>query len=392
VLGGDEAVPLRGGRDPVVEPALLHLDDPVAALAEQMMVVLVAAQPVALLTPVVGEDIDHALLAEERERPIDRGEPGCRVALAEPAPELLCRHVVALARELLEHLEPARRRTNSAPLEQLRELWPCRWHIHYPTVCANENRYRYLQEPAVSSPWLALPLALVTALSTTAGGLAAVKLANRLGDLIALSGGVVVAIALLDVLPEAERELGQPERVSLLVALGFVLFFLANRLLILHHRDDSDQARAHHRIGAMGALALSAHSFVDGLGIGLALHVSLATGLLVFAAVASHDFADGLNTVSFILRQGGGRRRALRWLAVDATAPIAGAAVGASLSISAHGLGALLAVYVGFFLFLGASDLLPEAHEHPSRLRVALTVSGFGFIALVVWLAGLGGL
>ena len=243
----------------------------------------------------------------------------------------------------------------------------------------------------MSLPWLALPLALATALSTTLGGLAAMRLAGRLGDVIALSGGVVVAIALLDVLPEAERELGRPERVSLLVALGFVLFFLANRLLVLHHRDDSDQARAHGRVGAMGALALSAHSAVDGLGIGLALHLSLGTGLLVFAAVASHDFADGLNTVSFILRQGGGRRQALRWLAVDATAPIAGAAVGASLSISAHGLGALLAVYVGLFLFLGASDLLPEAHEHPSRLRVALTVAGFAFIALVVWLAGLGG-
>jgi len=241
-------------------------------------------------------------------------------------------------------------------------------------------------------PWLAVPLALATAVSTTLGGLAAVRLASRLGDLIALSGGVVVAIALLEVLPEAERELGQPERTSLLVALGFVLFFLANRMLVLHHRDDSDQARAHRRIGTVGALALSAHSAVDGLGIGLALHVSLSAGLLVFLAVASHDFADGLNTVSFILRQGGSRRRALRWLAVDATAPIAGALVGASLSISAHGLGALLALYVGMFLFLGASDLLPEAHEHPSQLRVALTVSGFGLIALVVWLAGLGGL
>ena len=243
----------------------------------------------------------------------------------------------------------------------------------------------------MSLPWLAVPLALATALSTTLGGLAAVRLTSRLGDVIALSGGVVVAIALLDVLPEAQRQLEQPERVSLLVASGFVLFFLANRLLVLHHRDDSDQARAHRRVGAMGALALSAHSAVDGLGIGLGLHLSLGTGLLVFSAVASHDFADGLNTVSFILRQGGDRRRALRWLAVDAAAPIAGAAVGASLSISAHGLGALLAVYVGLFLFLGASDLLPEAHEHPSRLRVALTVSGFGFVALVVWLAGLGG-
>jgi ZIP family zinc transporter len=78
-------------------------------------------------------------------------------------------------------------------------------------------------------------------------------------------------------------------------------------------------------------------------------------------------------------------------LAVDAAAPIVGAAVGASLSVSAHALGALLALYAGLFVFLGASDLLPEAHEHPSRLRVALTVAGFGLIALVVWATGLSG-
>ena len=42
------------------------------------------------------------------------------------------------------------------------------------------------------------------------------------------------------------------------------------------------------------------------------------------------------------------------------------------------GLGYILAVYVGFFLFLGATDLLPEAHSHPSWRRVFLTVAGFG--------------
>ena len=51
-------------------------------------------------------------------------------------------------------------------------------------------------------------------------------------------------------------------------------------------------------------------------------------------------------------------------------------------------MGGLLSLYVGFFLFLGASDLIPEAHrEHSSRLRVALTVAGFVFIFAVVWLA-----
>jgi len=82
MVGGDEAVPLRGRRDPLVEPALLNLDDPVAPLAEQVMVMLVATEAVALLSAVVREDVDDTFLAEERERPVDGGEAGRRVALA----------------------------------------------------------------------------------------------------------------------------------------------------------------------------------------------------------------------------------------------------------------------------------------------------------------------
>lgn len=78
---------------------------------------------------------------------------------------------------------------------------------------------------------------------------------------------------------------------------------------MLHHDDD---ARAHARVGALGAAGLSAHSFVDGLGIGLAFGLDTATGMLVFLAVISHDFADGLNTVTFVLRQGNDRKRAIR--------------------------------------------------------------------------------
>ena len=103
---------------------------------------------------------------------------------------------------------------------------------------------------------------------------------------------------------------------------------------MLHHRDDPDEARAHRRVGALGAGALSLHSFIDGLGIGLAFGVNTLTGLLVFIAVISHDFADGLNTVTFVLRQQGDRRRALSWLAADAAAPFFGAIVGTLVSVS----------------------------------------------------------
>ena len=225
--------------------------------------------------------------------------------------------------------------------------------------------------------WLALPFGALTFLSTLLGGLLALRLHRELTTLIALSGGVVLAVALFEVLPEALDAVGDPQRVMTLVGVGFLSFFLVERVLVLHHRDEEEEAKAHAQVGALGAAGLSAHSFVDGLGIGLAFGLDTATGLLVFLAVVTHDFADGLNTVGFILRQGGERRRALKWLLVDAVAPIVGAVVGASLSVSHDTLGHLLAVYAGFFIYMGATDLLPEAHTHPSAKRVALTVAGF---------------
>ncbi len=236
--------------------------------------------------------------------------------------------------------------------------------------------------------WIAIPFACVTVVATLAGGAIALRLAHSLPTLIALTGGVVVAVALFDVLPEAFENLDDPSLTGVLVGAGFIAFFLAERVLVLHHRDDSEQAQAHHQVGALGALGLSIHSFIDGLGIGLAFGLDTATGLLVFIAVVSHDFADGLNTVSFVLSQSSDRRQAKRWLAADALAPLFGAIVGSALTVADTTLGGILAVYAGFFIYMGATDLLPEAHsEHASWARVGLTVAGFAVIWLVTQIA-----
>jgi ZIP family zinc transporter len=235
--------------------------------------------------------------------------------------------------------------------------------------------------------WTALPLAALTTVSTLLGGMVAFRFRRDLPTLIAFTGGIVVAVALFDVLPESIDAVDSPRRVTALVGAGFLGFFLAERLLVLHHRDDPEQARAHAHVGALGAAGLSLHSLIDGLGIGLAFHVSTSAGLLVFLAVISHDFADGMNTVSFILQQSDDTRTARRWLTIDALAPLVGAAIGASVSISERGLGYALALYAGFFLFMGATDLLPEAHSHPSWRRVLLTVAGFTGTFGVAYLA-----
>jgi ZIP family zinc transporter len=170
-----------------------------------------------------------------------------------------------------------------------------------------------------------------------------------------------------------------------LVAAGFLGFFLVERLLVLHNRDEAMAALAGEQVGILGAAGLSIHSFLDGLGIGF----DSTTGLLVFLAVISHDFADGLNTVSYVLRRSGNRSAAVRWLTIDALAPLLGAIVGTQASISDQDLGYVLCVYCGIFLYIGAADLLPEAHAQASWGRVALTAAGFALIFAVTRVAGI---
>jgi ZIP family zinc transporter len=237
-------------------------------------------------------------------------------------------------------------------------------------------------------PAVAIPLAGLTVLATLIGGRIALRLSHTLPTVIALTGGVVVAVALFDVLPEGIEQVGNTQTATTLVAVGFLAFFFAERALVLHHRDDPAEARAHERVGVLGALGLSIHSFIDGLGIGLAFGLDSATGFLVFIAVISHDFADGLNTVSFVLSQSGDRRQAAKWLRIDAIAPLLGAIVGSLASVPDQTLGYILCLYSGFFLYMGATDLLPEAHAHASWRKVGLTASGFALIFAVTRIAG----
>ena len=142
------------------------------------------------------------------------------------------------------------------------------------------------------------------------------------------------------------------------------------------------------RRGVWGASTLSLHSFLDGVGIGLAFKVSPAIGLVVAAAVLAHDFSDGINTVNMILKNGGARRHAMRWLLIDALAPVAGVLATLFVTVREDQLGFLLALFSGFFLYIGSSDLLPESHHrHPTAWTTLSTVLGMATLYLVVTLA-----
>jgi len=120
---------------------------------------------------------------------------------------------------------------------------------------------------------------------------------------------------------------------------------------------------------------------MDGVGIGLGFQVSRSVGALVALAVVTHDFSDGINTVSLMLAHENSTRRTIGLLLLDAVAPIAGAALTLLVVPSDLFLLIYLGFFAGFLLYIGASDILPEAHsERSSLLTVILTVSGTALV------------
>jgi ZIP family zinc transporter len=237
---------------------------------------------------------------------------------------------------------------------------------------------------------MAVLLALATVVSTAAGGVFALRHRDHLHLILGFTAGVILGVVAFDVLPEIaslSRTTGlgfKPAMVAL--AAGFLLFHGVEKWLLVHNAHEHEYAGHHHpTVGVASALALSGHSLTDGFAIGLAFQVSHAVGFAVAIAVIGHDFADGLNTVSLMLTHGNTRRRAVALLALDALAPLVGAALTLLFHVPDRGLLVYLGVFAGFLLYIGASDILPEAHaEHPSLATLGLTVAGAGLMYAVV--------
>lgn len=225
--------------------------------------------------------------------------------------------------------------------------------------------------------------------ATLVGGYLALRLRDKLHLILGFSAGAVIAVAFFDLMPESLALSALPASDTLaLMAGGFFAYLLLDRMLLLHSHahdeHDRDAAHAHARAGS-----LSLHSLLDGIGIGLAFQAAPAVGWVVAAAVLAHDFSDGINTVSVVVRHGGERTKAMRWLLVDALAPVAGIILTLFFSVSQPTLGLLLALFAGFFLFIGASDLIPESHhQHPTFWTTAMTIFGAAVLYVAIQFAG----
>ncbi len=229
-------------------------------------------------------------------------------------------------------------------------------------------------------------IGVAAGVATFIGGSFALRFSHKIHLVLGFSAGAVIGVALFDLLPEALQtgtQFYSLQTLTMVLGIGFLSYMLLDRSMLVFTSKSGGHS------GHLGAGSLTVHSFLDGLGIGLSFQVSPALGLLVAAAVLVHDFSDGLNTVNLSLAGTGEKHAAKLWLIADALAPLVGIVATLFIHIPEGYLALILALFAGFFLYIGASELLPDSHHrYPRFSTTLLTISGAALIYTAIHFAG----
>ncbi len=215
--------------------------------------------------------------------------------------------------------------------------------------------------------YLVLLLAFATFLSTSVGGILAIKLKRWLPYFFAFASGSLIAVAFFDVFPESlsiAQSLNMPFRDLMIAVVAAYLFYnFLERFFLTHHFHEKEGEHAH-VLGPVGAGSLTIHSFLDGVAIGASFQVNAAIGVIVALAVIAHDFNDGINTVTVMFRNKHNAKNAALFLLMDAMAPVLGVLSTYAIVLPESYLAWILALFTGEFIYLGASSIIRETYHH----------------------------
>jgi len=235
-----------------------------------------------------------------------------------------------------------------------------------------------------------LIFSVVTFLSAFMGGVFALKLKNRIYSIMALTAGIMLGAVSFEIFPEIFAQVAQgaalPIEIMIAFVIGFFAFHILEKTILIHHAHEGDYAKHDHpQVGILSALALITHCCIDGLSIGIGFKIDPALGAAIAIAVATHGFADGINSTTLMLVHGNTVSRSKKMLAATALAPTAGILLSLFVSFPIRTLVLYLGFFAGFILYIAASDILPEAHSKQSSLKlVGLTILG----AVMMFFAG----
>jgi zinc and cadmium transporter len=203
---------------------------------------------------------------------------------------------------------------------------------------------------------------LYTAVAASANIIGAVAVVSHsrwsvraLDNMVALSAGFMVSVALLDLAPDAILTHGPPA--GLIILIGYLLVHLTQHTLAPHFHFGEEVHQVTKVVSFSALAGLMLHTFVDGVAIASGFGVSEGLGILVFLAILLHKLPEGLAISSLFLAAGGSRGAALGASAALAVSSLLGALLTQQLPLlQEYGL----PLAAGVTLYVGASNLVPE--------------------------------
>lgn len=223
---------------------------------------------------------------------------------------------------------------------------------------------------------------VAASVAALAGGWLAMRRRGSLDASIALTSGLVLGLVTFDLLPEifdiTQSQNLDPVWPMLAMTTGFLIFHVFEKFVSLHEPSESPYEKHRHpKLGTARAVALTGHSFLDGLSIGVGFQVSTTVGTSVAIAVIAHRFADGFDTTTFMLFHKNKLSHIKAWLSVVIIMPVVGGLASLFINLSESALAIYLGFFAGFILYIAASNILPQAHTQKfSRKNILLTILG----------------
>src|SRR4030043_40221 len=197
------------------------------------------------------------------------------------------------------------------------------------------------------------------------------------------AAGLILGIAFFHLFPESLTLTGNP---MTFIFTGFLIFYLLEHMMVLHSGSEIHYKEKHnpqHTKAMVMFSGLFFHSILDGLIIGVGFEIDSTIGILTSLGVIMHEFPEGVTTYSLLVN------KIKRKLAFNLSIAVALATpIGALISLTFLGglsettIGVLLAMAGGSFLYIAATDLIPETHEEGLTSVIAL-FSGVLFLYIL---------
>jgi zinc and cadmium transporter len=188
--------------------------------------------------------------------------------------------------------------------------------------------------------------------------------------LVAFSAGALLAGGLMHLLAEA-IEMMEMDIAFMTLLSGFSIFFVLERFLHWHHCHEG-----HCDVHAFSYLILigdSIHNFIDGLIIAASFIISVPFGVVTTALIIGHEIPQELGDFGILVYGGMKKKRALLFNFASQLISVMGGVVGFFMSGLGNFTPSLLAFAAGGFIYIAASDLIPELHKETDMKKVVIS-------------------